>query len=104
VRHASSRVAFTLAENGRSATLTVTDDGPGIPRDQHERVFERFTRLDDSRTASDGGTGLGLAITRDIIERHGGTVVIDSSYAPGTRFTITIPTRGASKKIPSQRS
>lgn len=92
-RHAQSRVAFTLVESGRIATLTVSDDGPGIPRDQMERVFERFARLDDSRTAGGGGTGLGLAITRDIVERHGGTVVVDSDHRPGARFTITIPSR-----------
>ncbi len=92
-RHASSRVAFGLSERGDTATLTVSDDGSGIPVEQRERVFERFTRLDDSRTARDGGTGLGLAITRDIIERHGGSIAIDPDYRPGTRFTITLPTR-----------
>jgi signal transduction histidine kinase len=90
-RHATSCVAFTLSDAGHAAILTVTDDGPGIPADQRERVFERFTRLDDGRTASDGGAGLGLAITRDIVERHGGSVVIDPDESPGTRFTIMIP-------------
>jgi signal transduction histidine kinase len=93
-RHARSQVAFTLAETGHTATLTVSDDGPGIPPDQRERVFERFTRLDESRTKDEGGTGLGLAITRDIIERHGGSIAIDPAHSPGTQFVITLPFAG----------
>jgi signal transduction histidine kinase len=72
--------------------LTVADDGPGIPELERERVFERFARLDDARSADTGGTGLGLAITRDIVERHGGTITIDPDHRLGTRFRITLPT------------
>jgi signal transduction histidine kinase len=91
-RHAASAVDFTLSERDGVAILTVVDDGPGIPPEEQQRVFERFTRLDDARTAGDGGTGLGLAITRDIIGRHGGEIRIDPDHRPGTRFLITIPT------------
>jgi len=55
-------------------------------------VFERFTRLDEARSAATGGAGLGLAITLDIVRRHHGTIVIDPQHQPGTRFVITLPT------------
>ncbi len=85
-------MVFTVSENHRLATLTITDDGPGIPEAQHEHVFERFVRLDEARRAGDGNTGLGLAITRDIVEHHGGRITIDAGYVSGTRFVIVLPT------------
>jgi signal transduction histidine kinase len=90
-RHARSKITITLAEHDGEAVLTVADDGPGIPPEQHERVFERFTRLDDARAAATGGTGLGLAIVRDVVERHHGSVVIDPEYRVGARFIVTLP-------------
>jgi len=90
-RHATSGVTFSLAEHETIAVLAVSDDGPGIPPDQRDRVFERFTRLDDSRQGATGGSGLGLAIAREVIERHGGTITIDPDPAPGARFVITLP-------------
>jgi signal transduction histidine kinase len=89
-RHARSTVTVTLVEREHLAVLTVTDDGPGVPPDQRERIFERFARLDDARTRSTGGTGLGLAITRDIIQQHGGTVAIDGD-GEGASFIVTLP-------------
>jgi len=83
---------LTLAEHAHTAVLTVADDGPGIPQEHHQRVFERFTRLDDARSSNTGGTGLGLAITMDIVHRHHGTITIDADHQPGTRFVITLPT------------
>ena len=91
VRHAARTVTLTLAEQGGLAVLGVTDDGPGVPPADHERVFERFTRLDDARTGA-GGAGLGLAIAREIARRHGGDVSIDAGYEPGARFVLTVPT------------
>ena len=90
-RHATSGVSFTLTEHENSAVLAVSDDGPGIPPHQHDRVFERFTRLDDSRQGATGGSGLGLAIAREIIERHRGTITIDPDHTPGARFVVTLP-------------
>jgi signal transduction histidine kinase len=89
-RHARTTVTLTLTEHNHTAVLGVADDGPGIPTDQHERVFERFTRLDDARTTT--GSGLGLAIARDIIQRHHGTISIDPDHHPGTHLVITLPT------------
>jgi signal transduction histidine kinase len=90
-RHATSTVTLTLAERDHSAVLAVSDDGPGIPPEDQERIFDRFTRLDDARTAGTGGAGLGLAIARDIVERHGGTLVVDPDHHPGARFVVTLP-------------
>jgi len=90
-RHAARMVTLTLVERDHMAVLSVGDDGPGIPPEDRERMFERFTRLDDARTATTGGAGLGLAITRDIVERHGGTVTVDSDHHPGARFVVTLP-------------
>ena len=56
--------------------VTVTDDGPGIPAADRERVFDRFTRLDDARGRDSGGTGLGLAIVRELVAAHGGSVTL----------------------------
>jgi signal transduction histidine kinase len=91
VRHARSEVTVTLSEADGVAVLTVADDGPGIPEQAREAVFERFTRLDDARSSGDGGAGLGLAIARDVAHRHGGRLVLDAHTAAGTRFVLTFP-------------
>ncbi|MEV4750286.1 HAMP domain-containing sensor histidine kinase [Streptosporangium sp. NPDC049248] len=76
VRHANSTVTVRLASDGGEAVLDVCDDGPGIPVEHHEAVFDRFTRLDEARDRDAGGSGLGLAIARDIAVRHGGSLRI----------------------------
>jgi signal transduction histidine kinase len=88
-RHARTTVTATLQESDVAIVLTVADDGPGVPVDQRERIFERFTRLDDARTQDHGGTGLGLAITHEVVTAHGGTICVDDG--PGARFTVTFP-------------
>lgn len=90
-RHATSLVSMTLHEIDDRAVFGIADDGPGIPRDMEETIFERFARLDDARNRDTGGTGLGLAIVREIIERHGGQISIDGSHRPGARFVVTLP-------------
>jgi signal transduction histidine kinase len=93
-RHARSRVAVRAYAAGDHAVIEVEDDGPGVPAADRERIFERFTRLDDARSRESGGFGLGLAIVRDIVERHHGTIeVADAAAGPGAgaRFTIRIP-------------
>lgn len=91
-RHSQGGIVVTVTEEDGRAEIGVADDGPGIPIAEQERVFERFARLDSARSAADGGSGLGLAITREIIERHGGTVVVDAAHAPGARVVISLPT------------
>jgi len=90
-RHASSSVTLSLSEDSREAVFVVTDDGPGIPIAVQERIFERFERVDRARSQAAGGTGLGLAITREIVERHGGTVGVDPVHLQGARFVMRIP-------------
>jgi signal transduction histidine kinase len=90
-RHAGATVVLTLAERDGAAVFAVADDGPGIPADRHELVFERFARLDDARNRSTGGTGLGLAIAREIARRHGGDIRVDGEHAGGARLVLTLP-------------
>jgi signal transduction histidine kinase len=90
VRHATSRVEVSVGSDGGLAVLAVTDDGPGIPPGDRERVFERFTRLDDSRSREHGGAGLGLAIAREIVRAHGGELTAEDG-APGARLVMRLP-------------
>ena len=90
-RHARSSVAFSLLEADGAARLSVTDDGEGIPPNMRELIFTRFARKDEARSRSSGGTGLGLAITKDIVERHGGTLVLDTAFEHGTRLVMELP-------------
>jgi signal transduction histidine kinase len=96
VQHAREHIVVTLREEPDGwAELVVADDGPGVSPADRDRVFERFTRLDDARSVRDGGAGLGLAIARDIAERHGGTLTVASDPAsdgpPGARFVLRLP-------------
>ena len=88
--HAESRVRIRLSAEGHEIILVVEDDGPGVPPAERERIFQRFTRLDEARSRHNGGTGLGLAIVKEITERHGGTVCVESA-APGARFAVRLP-------------
>ena len=72
--------------------LTVRDDGPGIPPEAKERVFERFYRVDKARAREQGGTGLGLAIVKNVMQAHGGEVRVESAPGVGTTFFLTLPT------------
>ncbi len=91
--HADSAVKVALQETATAVRLVVSDDGPGVPADARERIFERFARVDDARARDNGGTGLGLAIVREVIAAHGGTVTVDDS--PGATFTVVLPLNGA---------
>ena len=73
VKHARTTVQVALSGDDTVSRLDVRDDGPGIPAEDFDRVFDRFYRADGSRSRGTGGTGLGLAIARTIAQRHGGT-------------------------------
>jgi len=83
------RVAISVgAERVRYA---VSDEGLGVPPAEHRRIFEKFYRLDPDLTRGVGGTGLGLYISRELLERMGGTIWVESSGAPGSTFVAEIP-------------
>ncbi len=91
VRHADRRVRIELHRVNGHVELDISDDGPGVPPEARERIFERFARLDDARGRDDGGTGLGLAIVKETVERHGGRVEVDDADDGGARFRVTLP-------------
>ena len=83
--------AAIVVEDGSSLVVRVRDDGPGIPEDQLERVFEPFYRLESSRNRDTGGSGLGLSIARDVIQAHGGSLVLRNLPVRGLEATVTLP-------------
>ena len=89
LRHSpeSSTVRLSFDRTQASASVTVTDEGPGIDPGDQQRIFERFERLQ----SQDGGTGLGLAISRRLARSMGGDVTLESAPGPGARFTLTLP-------------
>jgi len=87
----ASSIAITGHRDHRWLTVTIDDDGPGIPPDLREEVFKPFLRLDDARNQDEGGTGLGLAIARDIARSHGGDITLGDSPLGGLRATVRVP-------------
>ena len=90
VRHAASRVTVTVLP-GDPVELLVDDDGPGIPVDERERVFDRFHRLDSPRSRDAGGAGLGLALVRELVGSLGGTVTVETAPSGGARLLVRLP-------------
>jgi signal transduction histidine kinase len=76
---------------GAEVEISVSDNGPGIPPDQLERIFERFTRGDAGLTQRVGGTGLGLAISKSLVELHGGSISAESTVGQGSTFHLRLP-------------
>jgi signal transduction histidine kinase len=91
VRHASTTVTMDCRPEAAHAVITIADDGPGIPAQDRARVFERFVRLDPTRTRSSGGSGLGLSIVEQITRSHHGTVAVGDAAHGGAVFTLTLP-------------
>ena len=89
--NADTQVGIGLREVDGFAEITVTDNGLGIPLDQQERIFERFYRVDPSRSRQTGGTGLGLSIVKHAAMNHGGDVNVFSRVGLGSTFTFRIP-------------
>ncbi|MGW0805469.1 sensor histidine kinase [Nonomuraea sp. NPDC002799] len=88
-RYGEARVRVSVRSRGDQAEVEVYDDGVGIPEEMRERVFERFTRLDRTRSKDTGGSGLGLPIARDIALSHGGTLEVGAG--PGARLILRLP-------------
>ena len=90
-RHARTRIDLACQPTAHAALLVISDDGPGIPVDQRQRVLERFVRLDAGRARGAGGSGLGLAIAAEIVTAHHGTLTITESPTGGAQITVSLP-------------
>jgi signal transduction histidine kinase len=86
-----STIKVTASSVGSEVEIAVADNGPGIPKDQRDHVFDRFTRGDVGLTQRVGGTGLGLAIAKSLIELHGGAIGVTSKEGEGATFRIVLP-------------
>ncbi|HEY4274210.1 MAG TPA: ATP-binding protein [Rhizomicrobium sp.] len=86
-----SRADVQIASNSDGYDIVIEDEGPGIPEDEHIRVFEPFVRLESSRNAATGGTGLGLTLAKAIAEGHGGAIVLENRRGGGLRARMHLP-------------
>ena len=85
------RISVVVEDSGSTVLVSVADQGIGIPREEIGLIFDRFYRVQDSRSYETGGSGLGLAICRGIVEAHGGQIWVDSEAGKGSVFTFSIP-------------
>jgi signal transduction histidine kinase len=98
-----TRIRIGAGRRGDGAVIEVTDQGPGIAPEHHPRLFERFYRVDKSRSRELGGTGLGLALVKWSAEAHGGRVELDSDVGRGSTFRIVLPSPESSPPSPEAR-
>jgi two-component system OmpR family sensor kinase len=90
-KYAGKHILLSAVRDARAVEITVDDDGPGIPEDEREKIFDPFYRLDRSRDRATGGFGLGLSIARKAVALHGGSLRAETSPLGGARFVITLP-------------
>jgi len=90
-RYARTNVRLSLSATDREAVLTVLDDGPGIPPDKQDQIWQRFARLDEDRSRAGGGAGLGLALVKEVVAAHRGTAQATNGEGGGALFTVRIP-------------
>ncbi|HEY5000712.1 MAG TPA: sensor histidine kinase, partial [Candidatus Cryosericum sp.] len=88
---AGTTVAITARRTGGTVTIAVTDQGPGMPPEALPHIWDRFTRIDPSRSRESGGSGLGLAIVRKAVEAMHGRVAVTSGLGKGSTFSIILP-------------
>jgi signal transduction histidine kinase len=88
---AEGRVDVFIQDSGDELEVSVRDTGPGIAYEEQSLIWERFYKVDKSRTRRGGGTGLGLAIVKEIVEAHGGSIEVISKPGEGSTFSFTIP-------------
>lgn len=100
VRHAATRVTVRVDATGAGVEVHVTDDGSGIPAGERERVFDRFTRLDEARSRDHGGSGLGLPIARELLRRNGAGVSLHDAH-PGLDAVVSWPARSGAAGSPA---
>ena len=85
------KIIVNVKKEKNDVKIEIKNQGEPIPEDEQEKIFERFYRVDKARARDMGGTGLGLAIAKEIIERNGGSISVESEYMKGSEFTIRIP-------------
>jgi heavy metal sensor kinase len=90
IQHAprDSQISITTMRSARKIDILVKDNGPGIPRQYHEKIFERFFRVDKARSRAHGGAGLGLAIAKQAVERNGGRIILEDNSPEGSVFRV----------------
>ena len=86
-----SSIAIRTGIRGQKVFVSIKDTGIGIPPDQQDRVFERFSRVDKSHSKASGGTGLGLSIVKHAVQYHHGTIHLQSEVGKGTEIRVTFP-------------
>ncbi len=104
VRHADTAVVVRVEAAGRDVDVIVTDDGAGIPEADREKVFDRFTRLDEARGRDAGGSGLGLAIVRELVQRTGGSLRLEDAPGGGLAVHVVLPRSAEDVPVPGGRS
>jgi signal transduction histidine kinase len=93
VKYGGAAVTIRLAPDGGFLRLSVSDEGPGVPPDDRERIWKRFWRGDAARGAGVTGTGIGLATVRDLVTLHGGECWVEPADPQGARFVVRLPGR-----------
>ncbi len=91
LRYSDAKVLVEVGRREQHAFVRIKDSGPGIAPEHLDHLFERFYRVDKSRTSETGGTGLGLAICYGLVRAHGGQIQVSSSVGHGTSFSVTLP-------------
>ena len=102
IKYGGQRVCVSVSQTDDELDLCVADDGPGIPADVCDRIFERFFRVDKARSRELGGTGLGLSIVKHITQLHSGTARVESELGQGARFHLTFPIRNMTTGIQAE--
>jgi two-component system phosphate regulon sensor histidine kinase PhoR len=96
---AGGDIRIRIRETELDAIVEVHDSGPGIPHEHRARIFERFYRIDKSRTRAGGGAGIGLSIAQWAVMMHGGKIEVECETAPGSIFRISLPKSASSVAV-----
>ena len=92
-KYAKTQIHIFISIDSNTVTLQVDDDGPGVPEEDRQQLFDPFVRLDQSRDRNSGGIGLGLAMVKRLIELHHGHASVTQAELGGARFELTWPTK-----------
>lgn len=94
------KIGVSASQSGRDAAITVRDNGKGIARKEHKRIFEKFYRVDDLLARQQDGSGLGLSIVQHVMRAHRGKILVESEPGKGSTFTLLFPLRSLSRAQP----